>query len=266
MSPAIALSDEQWELVGDLFDPPGRRGAPADLARRQMVEAMLFNARTGCRWRCLPERYGAWSAVCGPSGGAGAPTEVWARAMLHLATVVRILHDRAAALDRDGRRAEREGWPLRPLLPRYRRSRRSAFGTKRSLLVEILGLPIAGRAASARPHDVTAGRELLRAHLDELPRLRAIVGDRTYRGLTSIAERKRIALDVKAHRRKGAASPRCGGYNSSRSSRRSCSTDGALYSPLDITSSRMSTRWIRASRSRFRRSASAAPVSSRTWR
>ena len=47
MSFAIALSDEQWELVADLFDPPGRRGAPAVIARREMVDAMLFIARTG---------------------------------------------------------------------------------------------------------------------------------------------------------------------------------------------------------------------------
>jgi transposase len=53
MSFAIALTDEQWELVVDLFDPPGRRGAPAQIARRQMVEAMLFLARTGCQWRYL---------------------------------------------------------------------------------------------------------------------------------------------------------------------------------------------------------------------
>lgn len=46
---AIALTDEQWDLVADLFDPPGRRGAPAQIPRRQMVEAMLFLARTGCR-------------------------------------------------------------------------------------------------------------------------------------------------------------------------------------------------------------------------
>ncbi len=26
---------EQWDLVGDLFDPPGRRGAPARISRRQ---------------------------------------------------------------------------------------------------------------------------------------------------------------------------------------------------------------------------------------
>jgi hypothetical protein len=35
---AIALSDEQWELVADLFDPPGRRGAPAVIPRRPIVD------------------------------------------------------------------------------------------------------------------------------------------------------------------------------------------------------------------------------------
>lgn len=44
MSFAIALSDEQWELVADLFDPPGRRGVPAVIPRRQLVDAMLFIA------------------------------------------------------------------------------------------------------------------------------------------------------------------------------------------------------------------------------
>jgi transposase len=63
MSFAIALTDEQWELVADLFDAPGRRGAPAQIPRRQMVEAILFLARTGCQWRYLPERYGTWTAV-----------------------------------------------------------------------------------------------------------------------------------------------------------------------------------------------------------
>jgi hypothetical protein len=36
------------------------------------------------------------------------------------------------------------------------------IGTKRTILVEILGLPVAVRAESAKPHDVRAGRLLLR--------------------------------------------------------------------------------------------------------
>jgi len=41
------------------------------------------------------------------------------------------------------------------------------IGTKRTILVEILGLPVAAAACSARPHDVLAARELLRERIDE---------------------------------------------------------------------------------------------------
>ena len=71
------------------------------------------------------------------------------------------------------------------------------IGTKRTL-VDILGLPVAAAACSACPHDVTAARELVRERIDGLPRLRAIVGDRAYRGLTRLAARKGVSLDIKA--------------------------------------------------------------------
>jgi hypothetical protein len=61
------------------------------------------------------------------------------------------------------------------------------FGAKRSILVEILSLPLAVRVDPARPHDVVAGRELLADRLPELPRVRAIVADRAYRGLARLA-------------------------------------------------------------------------------
>ena len=72
------------------------------------------------------------------------------------------------------------------------------IGTKRTVLVEILGLPVAATACSARPHDVVAARDLLRERIETLPRLRAIVGDRAYGGLASLAQRKHLALDIKA--------------------------------------------------------------------
>jgi putative transposase len=43
-----------------------------------------------------------------------------------------------------------------------------------------------------------AARELLWERIDGLPRLRAVVGDRAYRGLAKLAERKHLALDIKA--------------------------------------------------------------------
>lgn len=92
-------------------------------------------------------------------------------------------------------------------------------GTKRTLLVEVLGLPVAARADPARPHDVHAGRELLRERLDELPRLSAVVGDRAYRGLAALAQRRRVNLTSRRHHAARPASRRCG--RSTRSSTRS---------------------------------------------
>jgi putative transposase len=198
MAFAIALDDLQWELVADLFDPPGRRGAPAAIPRRAMVDAMLFIARTGCQWRYLPERYGAWTAVWAQWRRWRA-SGVWARAMSRLAAVVRILHLREPApsmvmVDAQTVRGARYGPTFHE--PGGRGGR--TIGTKRTLLVEILGLPVAAGVDSARPHDVVAGRELLRARLPELPRVRAIVGDRAYRGLANLAERRHVSLDIMA--------------------------------------------------------------------
>ena len=45
MAFSIALSDEQWELVADLFDPPARRGAPARIERRSAASARVARGR-----------------------------------------------------------------------------------------------------------------------------------------------------------------------------------------------------------------------------
>jgi putative transposase len=198
MSYAVALSDEQWELVADLFDPAGRRGAPAVIPRRRMVEAMLFICRTGIQWRYLPERYGAWSAVWSQWRRWRA-NGVWAAAMVRLAAVVRWLHDREplpsmVMVDAQTVRGARYG----PTFHEAGGPGGRTNGTKRTLLVDILGLPLAAGAASARPHDVSTGRALLRERLHGLPRLSAIVGDRAYRGLAHLAARHGLELDIKA--------------------------------------------------------------------
>ncbi|MFH1475688.1 MAG: transposase, partial [Chloroflexota bacterium] len=71
-------------------------------------------------------------------------------------------------------------------------------GTKRSVLVDILGLPFACRVDPARPHDVTSARLLLADEQPTLPRLRAVVADRGYRGLAKLTARRGLALDIKA--------------------------------------------------------------------
>jgi putative transposase len=159
---------------------------------------MLFIGRTGCQWRYLPERYGAWTAVWAQWRRWRA-NGVWAAAMARLAAIVRVLHNREPVpsmvmVDAQTVKGGRYGPTFHAAGGRGGRT----IGTKRTLLVEILGLPVAAAACSARPHDVVAGRDLLRDRIDELPRLRAIVGDRAYRGLQSLASRRHVALDIKA--------------------------------------------------------------------
>src|SRR6266508_3185994 len=63
MSAVIDISDTDWALVEDLFDPARREGKPARYPRRDVVDAILFLACTGRQWRYLPACYPPWEAV-----------------------------------------------------------------------------------------------------------------------------------------------------------------------------------------------------------
>ncbi len=57
------LRDDQWDRLRDLI-PGGRvgqRGPRCD--NRRFVDALLWMARSGARWRDLPERFGDCQAV-----------------------------------------------------------------------------------------------------------------------------------------------------------------------------------------------------------
>lgn len=202
MAYPIELTDPQWALVGHLFEPPGRRGAPCQIPRRQMVNAMLFLARTGCQWRYLPDRYGPWGAVW-QQWRRWRANGVWDRAMALLAREIRLKHGREATpsmlmIDAQTVRGGRAGPTFHEAGGRGGRT----MGTKRTVVAEILGLPIAVAAESARPHDVRSGRLLLRDLLKDrpqsLPRLQAIVADRGYGGLQNfITIRNGLTLDIK---------------------------------------------------------------------
>lgn len=56
------LTDEQWDLIAPLF-PKKTRGRPPVHSRREMMNALLYMARTGCQWRMLPHDLPPWEAV-----------------------------------------------------------------------------------------------------------------------------------------------------------------------------------------------------------
>ena len=56
------LTDEAWELIGDLFPIQTGKGRPWR-DHRVVVNGMLWVLNTGSPWRDLPERYGPWQTV-----------------------------------------------------------------------------------------------------------------------------------------------------------------------------------------------------------
>src|SRR6476620_9851309 len=57
------LSDEQWQLIEPLLPKASKVGAPRKIARRRLVDAVLYVNRSGCSWRSLPHDFPKWRTV-----------------------------------------------------------------------------------------------------------------------------------------------------------------------------------------------------------
>src|SRR3954462_4203863 len=57
------LTDAQWELVRGLLPPAKRGGRPRTVDLREVVNTLMYQARTGCQWDMLPHDLLAKSTV-----------------------------------------------------------------------------------------------------------------------------------------------------------------------------------------------------------
>jgi transposase len=58
-----ALRDDQWERLRE-FVPGGRKGKRGPRTNNRLfLDALLWMARSGGRWRDLPERFGGYQSV-----------------------------------------------------------------------------------------------------------------------------------------------------------------------------------------------------------
>ncbi|SEG94681.1 Transposase [Nonomuraea solani] len=56
------LTNAEWERVAPLLPSAGRRPG-RDTDDRTLINGMLYQARTGVRWRELPDRFGCWVTI-----------------------------------------------------------------------------------------------------------------------------------------------------------------------------------------------------------
>jgi putative transposase len=57
------LTDDQWAVLAPYLPERRGPGRPPTLDLRAVVNALFYQARTGCQWRYLPRDFPHWTAV-----------------------------------------------------------------------------------------------------------------------------------------------------------------------------------------------------------
>jgi len=102
MEPEFELTDEQWNLIADLFpeSPVGPKGGRPVVASRPCVEGVLWILRSGARWKDLPKCFPS-STTCWRRHKRWTEEGIWAKAWARLTRLLdrqgRVNHDEAMA-------------------------------------------------------------------------------------------------------------------------------------------------------------------------
>ena len=62
---ASDLTDEEWKVIERFIPKAGSLGRPCETDMGEVVNALLYIAETGCRWRMPPRDYPLCSTVRG---------------------------------------------------------------------------------------------------------------------------------------------------------------------------------------------------------
>jgi transposase len=57
------LMDEEWEWIAPPMPKSGRRGRPREVEFREVINAVRYLVRYGCRWWMLSIHFGPWQTV-----------------------------------------------------------------------------------------------------------------------------------------------------------------------------------------------------------
>lgn len=177
------LTEEQWDLVRPLLPAAKAGGRPRTVDLREVVNTLLYQARTGCQWAYLPHdllpKSTVWDYFV-----AWQQDGTWDRLVATLRGQVRKQEGReetpsAACIDSQTVKSTEVGGVVG-----YDGGKKTK-GRKRHIVVDTLGLLIAVAVTAANLDDGTHASEVLgKLRRDQLPRLEVIYGDNKYNNRT----------------------------------------------------------------------------------
>ncbi|MEZ5484222.1 MAG: IS5 family transposase [Lysobacteraceae bacterium] len=184
----MEISAEQFAQIEHCL--PLQRGN-VSMTNLQVVNAILYVAEHGCKWRGLPKRFGNWHTVytrMSRWAKAGVLDRMFAE--LQKSQIVRIKIE-AVSLDSTSIKVHPDGTGARKNGPQSIGKSRGGWNTKVHMVAADERTAITFGLSSGQMHDAPAGRALL-THLGPVDRLVHLLMDRAYEG----DETRQLALDL----------------------------------------------------------------------
>ena len=177
---ASDMTDREWALIEPFMPPARRHGRPRTTDLREVVNAVLYIATSGCQWRMLPREFPPVSTVqryfhdWRDSG-------LWQTIHFHLALQTRELEGReaqptAGVIDSQSVKTTGSGG-----ISDFDAGKR-VKGRKRHILVDTIGLMFGLVVHGADIQDRDGAPAVLKSIRHACPRLRHVFADSAYGG------------------------------------------------------------------------------------